>query len=285
MGGQPSFPVHGAGLGLRRPFLGAVLEHPPTVDFWELAPENWQGVGGAQGRQLRSLTERCPLVCHGLCLSIGGPTPLDEAFLRRLRGFLDEHGARAYTEHLSYCSDSGHLYDLLPIPFTEEAVRYVAARVRRVQDILERPIALENVSYYVHPGGELSEIDFLEAVLAEADCGLHLDLNNLYVNSVNHGYDAEAFLDRVPGERIVYAHVAGHYVEAPDLRVDTHGAPVIDPVWCLLERAYARFGVFPTLLERDFNIPPLPRLLEEVGTIGQLQVKWAPHCHGRAACG
>jgi uncharacterized protein (UPF0276 family) len=266
------FPVDGAGLGLRRDFLAAAVEHPPAqVDFWEIAPENWIGVGGRQGRRLRSLTERFPFVCHGLSLSVGSPAPLDVQFVRRIKDFLDEHGIRAYTEHLSYCSDDGHLYDLMPIPFTEEAVRHVAARVRQVQDILERPMALENVSYYAAPGKEMDEIDFVNAVLEEADCGLHLDVNNIYVNGINHGYDAVDFLRRLPGERIVYAHIAGHYVEAEDLRVDTHGADVIDTVWMLLEQAYERFGVFPTLLERDFNIPPLESLVSEVGKIAEFQ--------------
>lgn len=272
-----SYPVHGAGLGLRRSFIGAAAEQPPTqVDFWEIAPENWIGMGGRFGRQLRSLTERFPFVCHGLSLSIGSPAPLDTDFVRRVKAFLDEHDIRAYTEHLSWCSDDGHLYDLMPIPFTEEAVRHVAARVRQVQDILERPMALENVSYYAAPGKEMDEIDFVTAVLEEADCGLHLDVNNIYVNSINHRYDPVEFLTRLPGERIVYAHVAGHYEEAPDLRVDTHGADVIDPVWELLETAYRHFGVFPTLLERDFNIPPLGELVGEVDAIAALQTRCAP---------
>lgn len=268
------FPVHGAGLGLRRSFLDAAVEVPPRgVEFWEIAPENWIGVGGRSGRQLRALTERYPFVCHGLSLSIGAPAPLDEEFVRRIKGFLDTHGIRAYSEHLSYCSDDGHLYDLLPIPFTEEAVHHVATRVRRVQDLLERRIAMENVSYYAAPGQEMPEIDFINAVLEEADCDLLLDINNIYVNAINHRYDPVDFLGRLPARRILYAHIAGHYEEAPDLRVDTHGADVIDPVWTLLAEAYARFGVFPTLLERDFNIPPLEVLTEEVGTIARLQAE------------
>jgi len=266
------YPVHGAGLGLRRSFLDTVADQPPgQVDFWEVAPENWIGVGGRPGRQLRDLTERHPFVCHGLSLSIGSPAPLDVGFVSRVKGFLDRHGIGTYTEHLSYCSDDGHLYDLLPIPFTAEAVRYVAQRVRQVQEILERRIALENVSYYAAPGQELSEIDFINGVLAEADCGLLLDVNNIFVNAINHGYDPYDFLARLPGERICYAHIAGHHVEAEDLRVDTHGADVIDPVSDLLDAAYARFGVFPTLLERDFNIPPLPELLTEVRRVAHAQ--------------
>ncbi len=273
---SPAYPVQGAGLGLRRSLMDALSERAPdSIGFYEIAPENWIGVGGRFGKALRAFTERHPFVTHGLSLSLGGPAPLDEAFLHRLRQFLDEHGIPTYTEHLSYCSDDGHLYDLMPIPFTEDAVRHVAARIRRTQEILERRIAVENVSYYAAPGKEMEEIEFLNAVLQEADCDLLLDVNNVYVNSVNHGYDAEDFLDRIPGERIVYLHVAGHYREAEDLLVDTHGAPVIDPVWQLLDRTYERFGVIPTLLERDFNIPPLEELLTELDTIRGLQARWS----------
>lgn len=269
-----SHPVEGAGLGLRRAFLTTAAEQTPLeVNFWEVAPENWIGVGGRLGRQFRALTERSPFVCHGLSLSIGSPAPLDLGLLRQIKGFLEQHGIDTYTEHLSYCSDDGCLYDLLPIPFTAEAVGYVAARVRQVQDFLGRRIALENVSYYAAPGQELSEIDFINGVVAETDCDLLLDVNNIYVNAVNHGYDPDEFLSRLPGDRIRYAHIAGHYVQAGDLRVDTHGTDVIDPVWALLDAAYARFGVFPTLLERDFNIPPLPQLLVEVERIAEAQAR------------
>ena len=265
-------PLHGAGLGLRRSFLGTLVEHPPeVVDFYEIAPENWIGMGGVNARRLRALTERFPFVAHGLSLSIGGPAPLDLNLTRQIKGFLDTHGIRDYSEHLSYCADDGQLYDLLPIPFTDEAVHHVAGRVRQVQTILERRIALENVSYYAAPGQELSEIDFINAVLSEADCDLLLDVNNIHVNAINHGYDPRAFLAGLPGERIRYGHIAGHYVEAEDLRVDTHGADVIEPVWALLELAYDRFGVFPTLLERDFNIPPVDALAREVARIKQIQ--------------
>jgi uncharacterized protein (UPF0276 family) len=243
------------------------------VDFFEVAPENWIGVGGAYGRRFRELTARFPFVNHGLSLSIGGPGPLDFEFLGRVRQFLDEHGVLLYSEHLSYCSDDGHLYDLMPIPFTEAAVRRVADRVGQVQDALGRRIALENVSYYAAPGAEMSEIEFLNAVLERADCQLMLDVNNVYVNAINHGYDARAFLSGVPAQRVVYMHVAGHYVEAEDLRVDTHGSDVCDPVWTLLADAYRHCGVKPTVLERDFNIPPLDLLMREVDTIRRVQAE------------
>lgn len=269
--------IAGAGLGLRRALLEPLAgQHPATVGFLEVAPENWMRVGGRLGRQFRALTERYPFVTHGLSLSIGSPAALDEDFVREVKVFLDRHGIADYTEHLSYCSDDGHLYDLMPMPFTEAAVEHVAARVRRVQDILERRIALENVSYYATLASELSELEFINAVVERADCDLLLDVNNIYVNGINHRYDAQAFLEGLPGERIRYVHVAGHYVEAEDLRVDTHGADVIDPVWSLLDHAYARFGVQPTLLERDFNIPPLAELLAEIEQIRAIQARHSP---------
>lgn len=267
-----NYPVRGAGLGLRRSFIGSLADRLPSqVGFMEVAPENWMDVGGLHGSRFRSITERMPMVCHGLSLNLGGPAPLDESFLQRLRQFLDTHSFRCYSEHLSYCADDGHLYDLMPIPFTEDAVRHVAARIRRVQDILGRRLAVENISYYAAPGKEMAEIDFINAVITESDCDLLLDVNNIYVNSINHKYNAREFLQALPAERIAYAHIAGHYVEAEDLRIDSHGSAVIDPVWELLDFAYARFGVFPTLLERDFHIPPLEVLLKEVDQIIALQ--------------
>lgn len=270
-----SYPVHGAGLGLRRAFIRSLSDHSTdSVNFWEIAPENWIGVGGYFGKKLHGLTEKYPFICHGLSLSIGGPTPLDQAFLQKLKKFLHEHNIRYYSEHLSYCSDDGHLYDLMPIPFTEQAIHYVANRIKQVQEQLEQRIAIENVSYYAAPGQEMEEIDFLNAVLQEADCDLLLDVNNIYVNSVNHGYDAHTFLQRLPAERIAYIHIAGHYNEAEDLIIDTHGANVVEPVWQLLNSAYQHFGIIPTLLERDFNIPSLPELLGEVASIQTMQAKW-----------
>jgi uncharacterized protein len=265
-------PVSGAGLGLRRELLPELNGRvPPELGFFEVAPENWMETGGRLGRAFRALTERHAFVTHGLSLSLGSPAPLDTGFVRRVKKFLEAHGIRYYTEHLSYCSDGGHLYDLMPIPFTDKAVEYVARRIRRVQDILEREIAVENVSYYAAPGAEMAELEFVNAVLERAGCGLLLDVNNVYVNSVNHGYDPATFLDAIPADRVRYLHIAGHYVEAEDLRVDTHGADVCDPVWGLLDHAYRRFGPVPTLLERDFNIPPLSVLMREVGRIRRLQ--------------
>jgi uncharacterized protein (UPF0276 family) len=268
-------PVHGAGLGLRRSMLDELADQPPAqVGFMEVAPENWIGVGGALGKQFSAFTEKYPVTLHGLSLSIGSPAPLDEALLYKVKKFIKQHNIPTYSDHLSYCSDDGHLYDLMPIPFTEEAVHYVAERIRRSQDILEQRIAMENVSYYAAPSNELSEIDFINAVISEADCDFLLDVNNIYVNSINHEYDAVEFLKQLPADRVTYLHIAGHYNEADDLIVDTHGANVVDPVWDLLHKSYEIFGVMPTLLERDFNIPPLAELLSEVDTIIDIQNKW-----------
>ena len=264
--------LNGAGLGLRRPLVEPLLDaRPAQVGFLELAPENWLGIGGRHGRRLRALTERYPFASHGLSLSLGGPDPLDESFVLALKAFFDTHGITTCSEHLSYCTDGGHLYDLMPIPFTADAVHWVAARIRRVQELLERPLAIENVSYYAAPGAEMSELEFVNAVLAEADCDLLLDVNNVCVNAVNHGYDPLGFIHGLPAARVAYLHVAGHHVEAADLRIDTHGADVCDPVWSLLDAAYAHCGALPTVLERDFNIPPLPELLGEVDRIVDLQ--------------
>lgn len=271
-----SYPVQGAGLGLRRAFTGPLADSvPEEIDFLEVAPENWIDVGGRYHHQFCKIAEQRPIVCHGLSLNIGGFAPLDEALIQKVKQFLHDFEVPVYSDHLTYCADEGQLYDLLPIPFTEEAATHVAERICKVQDILGRQIAMENASYYAAPGQELEEIDFINMVLQKADCLLHIDINNIYVNSINHQYNAEQFMRSLPEERIAYAHIAGHRVEAEDLRIDTHGADIIDPVWELLDQAYTEFGVFPTLLERDFNIPPLEILLDEVRTIRSYQFKHA----------
>ena len=270
------YPVTGAGLGLRRALLGPLSSvTSDQIQFMEVAPENWIDVGGRYGRAFREYSKKFPTVLHGLSLSIGSPAPLDWQLLKNIKAFMAEHSIRCYTEHLSYCSDTGHLYDLMPIPFTLQAVDYVADRISQIQDFLGQRIAMENVSYCDAPQQEMSEIEFTNAVLEKADCHVLLDVNNIYVNSINHGYDAHQFLKALPGHRIVYGHIAGHFDEAEDLRVDTHGSDVIDPVWALLDAAYEQFGAFPTLLERDFNIPPVDELLKEVEQIRKRQAKYA----------
>lgn len=277
--------IQGAGLGLKRELIPQFQQlyrdaRIANIQFVEIAPENWLGAGGKAQHDLTWFVERYPIVCHGLCLSLGGPDPLNTTFLKQVKTFLDTHHIPLYTEHLSYCSDiqrgePGYLYDLLPIPFTEEAVHYVAQRIRHTQDILGQRIAVENTSFYAAcPISSMDEITFLNAVLTEADCWLHLDINNIYVNSVNFGFDAHTFLQQIPGERIVYSHIAGHYQAAPDLLIDTHGKDVIDPVWSLLDAAYRQFGTFPTLLERDSNIPPLLEVMNEIDIIASHQHRY-----------
>jgi uncharacterized protein (UPF0276 family) len=273
---RSNYPVQGAGLGLRRGLIDQLMKDPPdVVDFMEVAPENWIRVGGKLGRRFRWFTERYPFVLHGLSLSIGGPSPLNEELLRDVRDFMALHGIEFYSEHLSYCGDDGQLYDLMPIPFTEDAVTHVAGRIRRAQEILGRRMAVENVSYYTPTDTSLTEAEFTKAVLEEADCDLLLDINNIIVNSINHRYDPREFMLAMPADRIKYFHLAGHYVEAEDLRIDTHGSAVGKHAWDLLGEAYAHFGPVPTLLERDFNFPPLEELLEEVRQIKALQASAA----------
>ena len=296
--------IKGVGLGLKRELIPQIQSFYPessqqesaiqdsiiaNINFVEIAPENWINAGGKAEADLAWFVERYPIVCHGLCLSLGGPNALNMQFLKQVKQFLSANKIPLYTEHLSYCTDNyqgktGYLYDLLPIPFTDEAVKYVAQRIRQTQDILGQRIAVENASFYAAaPISTMSEITFLNAVLQEADCLLHLDINNIYVNSVNfaHKQDtiklAQDFLNNIPADRIVYSHIAGHYQQSPTLLIDTHGKDVIDPVWDLLETAYSLFGTFPTLLERDNNIPPLPTLMCEVNKIATYQANHKHH--------
>lgn len=264
--------IEGVGLGFRREMSSNIEQlNNSNIDFFEVAPENWMKLGGAFEAMFEHITSVKPMVTHGLSLSIGSPDPLDVTFVKELGAFFKKYDIKHYSEHLSYCSSDGHMYDLMPIPFTEEAVHYVAQRIRQVQDILEQKIAVENVSYYLSTDNQLSEIEFTQAVLSEADCDLLLDVNNVYVNSINHQYDAQSFIKAMPSDRILYGHIAGHYDEADDLKVDTHGSDVIDPVWKLLQFAYQQHGVFPTLLERDFNIPDISDLIAETDIIRSFQ--------------
>jgi uncharacterized protein len=234
-------------------------------DFFELAPENWLDVGGRFGHALHQLAEHRALFAHGLSLSLGGTDPLDLTHLNAIAGFLDRHAIKVYSEHLSASAINGHLYDLAPIPFTEEMLRYLTKRIQQTQDRLGRKIAVENSSYYLKLAGDagLSELEFIQALLQEADCDLLLDVNNVLVNSRNHHYDPNQFIQNLDPTRVRYLHIAGHDDSGPII-VDTHGADVPDSVWQLLEFTYATIGARDTLIERDFNMPPLPVLLDEV---------------------
>jgi len=249
------------------------LSHLSTdeINFLEIAPENWIHVGGSFGKKLRSYTEKFPFVCHGLSLSLGAPAPLNIDLLQSIKVFLREHNIRYYSEHLSYSGDAGNLYELLPVPFTQEAADYIAARIRQAQDILGQRIAIENATYYYAPGQEMAECEFINRVLQQADCSLLLDVNNLFVNSINHHYNAIDFLHNLQGDKTAYIHIAGHDSKTENFCVDTHGQPVVDGVWNLLQQSYSLFGVRPTLLERETNIPPVDALMQELQHIRSVQ--------------
>jgi uncharacterized protein len=264
---------YGAGLGIRSAFYKEILEQPKScLDFIEITPENWMGTEGKRGETLLQCTQTFPTLAHGLNLSIGGISPLNTRFLDQLATFFERFHVLAYSEHLSFSTDDqGYLYDLLPIPYTLEALDYIAERIQSVQNHLGMKVAFENSSYYTVPQQEMSEQDFIEQLLEKADCLLLLDVNNVYVNAVNHGYDPYDFIASLPSQRIAYLHIAGHKQQSETLIIDTHGATVINPVWELLLHTYQCHGLKPTVLERDSNIPPLATLLQEVETIRQLQ--------------
>lgn len=265
--------IQGKGLGVRKAFLMDLLANPsPTIDFIEITPENWLNIQGPQAEALQTLTAHYPTLAHGLNLSIGGSQPLNENLLDDLKILFNQHKIDGYSEHFSFCSDEqGLLYDLLPIPFTEEAVHHISQRIRQAQDHLERPIAFENSSYYYVPDQQLSESEFIQAVVAESGCRLLLDVNNVYVNAQNHHYDAYQFIQSLPSEAIAYLHIAGHWQKTPNLIIDTHGEEIIQPVWDLLHFTYQTHGIRPTLLERDTDIPPLDSLLQSLRHIGTIQ--------------
>jgi len=254
------------GLGLRRDIAEEILESRTlTPDFLEFAPENWMGMGGAWKRVMDRAVEKFPITCHGLSLSLGSPEELDWKFIRELKGFLDENQVKIFSEHLSYTkSNNAHLYDLLPIPFRKDAVDHVVERIRKVQDMLERPLAIENVSYYTPVAAEMSEIEFVNQIVEGADCQLLLDVNNVYVNAFNHQYDAHEYISALPLDRVAYIHMAGHEQVEPDLIIDTHGQPIIDPVYELFEWTIAQMDPVPVLLERDYNFEDTDQIQSEL---------------------
>lgn len=264
--------VHGTGIGFRRDLAQVIVEHKhPHINFLEFAPENWIDVGGYWGRILARAAESYPFLCHGLSLSLGSPEDLDWGFLKKVKRFLRQYNVSLYSEHLSYAKcDNAHMYELLPIPFREDAARHVAQRIRQVQDFLGMRIAIENVSYYTPVAPQLSEVDFISSILEEADCGLLLDVNNVYVNAFNHRYDARQFIAALPLERVMYIHMAGHEQREPDLIIDTHGEAIIDPVFELFEWTVGRVKPVPVLLERDYNFPQFQELLGELERLNSI---------------
>jgi hypothetical protein len=253
----------GVGVGLRRELEDALLTTARRVDWLEVIPESYIGKHGRTARALDALRERHCLVPHGVSLSIGGPDPLDVG-LDELAPFVERLDPAFVSEHLSWSSAHGEqTLDLLPLPFTDEAVEHVARRARLVAARLGRPLVLENVTYYAEmPGGTMSEAAFVSRVLEEADAGLLLDLNNLYVNAVNHGRSPVRDLLAMPLGRVRQVHLAGHSRDG-ELLLDTHDGPVCDPVWELLRTLVEHIGPVPTLIEWDQAIPSLDRVLDE----------------------
>jgi uncharacterized protein (UPF0276 family) len=257
--------IRGVGIGLRHEHFGVIADTARELDFLEIIPENFVAVGGRNRQTLLACRERWPILAHGVSVSVGGPDPLAGEYLEGLRALLDELQTPFYTDHLCYAAIGGtYFHDLLPLPISDEAVRLTAARIRELSERLQRPVAVENISYYCEMpgGGGLTEPEFVRAVVEEADCGLLLDVNNVFVNARNHERDPNAWLDALPLERTLQIHVAGHVQEDGRL-VDNHGAPVVDTVWTMYARALRRTGDVPTLLEWDTDIPPLDRVLDE----------------------
>ncbi len=257
------------GLGLRRDIAEEILENRIlSPDFLEFAPENWMGMGGAWKRVLDRAVERFPITCHGLSLSLGSVEELDWKFIGELKAFLDDNLVSIYSEHLSYTkSRNAHLYDLLPIPFRQDAIDHVVDRIRRVQDALKRPLAIENVSYYTPVAAEMSEIEFINDIVERSGCSMLLDVNNVYVNAFNHSYHAKEYIEQLPLDRVAYIHMAGHEQVEPDLIIDTHGQPIIDPVYELFEWTIEKMNPVPVLLERDYNFEDLEQIQGELTQI------------------
>ena len=255
----------GFGLGLRTDHYDAVLNDKPRVDWFEVISENYLVPGGKPLHYLDRVRERYPLVMHGVSLSIGGSSPLDLEYLRQLKRLAARIEPDWISDHLCWTGVDGvNLHDLMPLPYTEEALRHLAKRIAQVQDFLGRRMLFENVSSYVaYSTSEMAEWQFIAALAAEADCDLLLDINNVYVSSVNHDFDPLEFLRGIPVQRVRQFHLAGHRNNGTHI-VDTHDAPIVDPVWNLYKFARRRFGDIPTMIERDDNIPPLEELVAEL---------------------
>jgi len=265
------------GIGFRKDFAEEFLNSSDlNPAFIELAPENWIGMGGYWKKLLMKAAEKYPITCHGLSLSIGSPDELDVEFVMQVKQFLNNFQIKVYSEHLSYSKcDNAHMYDLLPIPFREDAVKHIVSRIKQVQDILERPLVIENVSYYTPVAAEMTEAEFIKAIVTESNCQLLLDVNNVYVNAFNHGYQAKEFIKQLPLNKVGYIHMAGHEQVSDKLIIDTHGQAVIDPVYELFDFVTDLIQPVPVLLERDFNIPELSEMQMEIDRMeGIVSKKW-----------
>jgi uncharacterized protein (UPF0276 family) len=261
----------GFGLGLRPDHYDAVLRDNPRVDWFEVVTENYLVPGGKPLHYLDRVRERYPIVLHGVSLSIGSTSALDREYLRQLKLLAARTQPQWVSDHLCWTGVDGvNLHDLMPLPYTEEALRHLTRRIEQVQDFLGRRILLENVSSYLsYASSEMTEWQFLTQLTRAADCDILLDINNIYVSSVNHGFDPLAFLEGVPVERVKQFHLAGHSQHGHYI-VDTHDAPIAAPVWALYQAAVARFGNVTTLIERDGNIPPLTELVAELDVARRL---------------
>lgn len=256
----------GVGLGLRRENSAALVElKPDSIDLLEVTPENYFHTGGKLYREFRELAERYPILFHGISLSLGSLKPLDMDYLKAVKDFIKDFQPLWFSDHLCYSSVLGaQFHSLLPLPFTEEAVAHVVPRIKWVQDFLGMPFAFENISYYASPGeGEMREWEFVREVAERADCGLLLDVNNIYVNAVNFKFDPMTYLKEMPMERVMHIHVAGHRV-MEDFILDTHGAAIVDPVWDILSSVAARTEIPAVIIERDINLPEISEQLSEV---------------------
>jgi uncharacterized protein (UPF0276 family) len=260
-----SLPFLGYGLGLRSTYYQQILEQSPDVEWFEVVSENFMVQGGKALYYLDAIAERYPLVMHGVSLSIGGPHALDPDYLNQLKQLAERVRPAWISDHLCWSRGNAHqLHDLLPLPYTEESLDYIAARVMQVQDILQRPLVLENVSSYVRVASDdFTEWEFLAALSRESGCELLLDVNNVYVSSRNHGFDPWAFIRSLPIDKVRQLHLAGHS-DYGDYVIDTHDHPVSDPVWALYQRTLEHFGPVATLLERDDHFPPFDELLDEL---------------------
>jgi len=255
------FPMLGYGVGLRRQHYSHVLETCPSVDWFEVISENFMVAGGRALEVLEGVRASYPIAMHGVSLSIGSTDPLNRDYLRQLRDLARRFEPAWISDHLCWTGVGGrNLHDLIPLPYTDEALRHVVARIREVQDILERPLLIENVSSYMaFADSTMTEWEFISTIADEADCGILLDLNNIFVSAFNHRFDANEYVDAVPAERVVQYHLAGHSDHGTHL-LDTHDHPICDAVWALYERAVRRFGAVSAMVEWDDNIPEFAEL-------------------------
>jgi uncharacterized protein (UPF0276 family) len=274
---KKSLPSLGVGLGLRRELAADTFEHADQIDWLEFVPENYMSVGGAARERLERARSAFPIVSHGVNLSLGTTDEINDEYIASISRLLDGVDSPWWSDHLCFTSHSNlYMHDLLPLPFSREAVKHVGRRAREVQERVGRPLLLENISFYMQmPGSEMTEPQFLAEVLEEADCGLLLDVNNIYVNCLNHKFDPYEYLDSIPLERTIQIHLAGHS-HSSNVIIDTHGAAVVQPVFDLLEYVLKRTEVKAVMLERDQNFPAFPKLLAELEQIRQIIEKTQP---------